>query len=142
MSVTHEDGVRSLVSLSGLRIRCCCELCGIGYRCNLGSGIAVAATPIQPPAWEFPYAAGEKKKKPESLKDIRGIPLRGSRLSIWHFHCSSLDSIPGLVNFHLHGQKKKKKLQEMAALGISGTSSKGGKTFLVGCLRRKALLFY
>ena len=30
----------------------------------------------------------------------------------------------------------------MAALGISGTSSKGGKTFLVGCLRRKALLFY
>ena len=37
----HEDGVRSLASLSGLRIQCCHEL-GCRSKMWLGSGIAVA----------------------------------------------------------------------------------------------------
>ena len=51
---------------------------------RLGSGVAVAvasAAPIQPLAWEFPYAAGaaikrkEKKKKEKATKKERLIQL-------------------------------------------------------------------
>ena len=46
--------VRSLASLSGLRIRCCREL-----RCRL----AAAAAPIRSLAWELSYALGADLKK-------------------------------------------------------------------------------
>ena len=52
--------VRSLASLSGLRIRWSCELwCRL--KMWLGSGVAVA--PIRPLAWETPYAANAALKK-------------------------------------------------------------------------------
>jgi len=55
--------VRSLPLLSGLTIQCCCVSCGVG--CRRGSDPAllwlwrrlVATAPIQPLAWEPPYAA-------------------------------------------------------------------------------------
>ena len=49
--------VRSLASLSRLRIRRCHEL-WCRSQTQLGSGIAVAVAPIGPLAWESPYAAG------------------------------------------------------------------------------------
>ena len=77
--------VRSLPLLSGLTIRRCRELCGVG--CGRGSDPAllwlwrrpVATAPIQPLAWEPPYAAGaaqeiattttkDKKKKQKNQK--------------------------------------------------------------------------
>ena len=58
--------VRSLASLSGLRIWCCVS-CGVGHRC--GSDLALlwlwcrlaAAAPIGCLAQELPYAALKKK---------------------------------------------------------------------------------
>ena len=69
--------VQSLVSLSGLRIRHCCNRCGsdlvwlwLGHR-------PAAAAPIQPLAWELPYATGapikKKKKFHIKVKDISDI---------------------------------------------------------------------
>ena len=49
--------VQSLTSLSGLRIRHCCEPC-CGSQMWLGFCIAVAVAPIRPLAWEPPHAAG------------------------------------------------------------------------------------
>ena len=63
--------VRSPASLSGLRIRRCCELC-VGYRHGLDLALLwlwcrpVAVALIRPLAWEPPYvvrAALEKAKK-------------------------------------------------------------------------------
>ena len=59
--------VRSLASLSGLRVQRCCEL-WCRSQTRLGSRAAVAlyrpvgAAPIQPRAWELPYAAGAELK--------------------------------------------------------------------------------
>ena len=55
--------VRSLASLSGLRIQCRSE-CGVGHRCGSDPALPwlwcrlVATAPIGPLAWEPPYAAG------------------------------------------------------------------------------------
>ena len=75
--------VRSLALFAGLRIWCCHEL-----RCRsqeqLGSGVAVAVVrladvaPIQPLAWEPPYATGtglkskKNKKQKKTQKVIEG----------------------------------------------------------------------
>jgi len=55
--------VRSLASLSGLRIRCCRELqCRL--QMLLGSCVAVAATAlIQPLVWDPPYTTGVTLKR-------------------------------------------------------------------------------
>ena len=55
--------VRSLASLSGLRIWCCRELW-----CR-----PAAATPIRPLAWETPYATGAalKRQKPKIIIIIK-----------------------------------------------------------------------
>ena len=79
--------VRSLASLSGLRIWRCSELCGIGRSLGLDLMLLwlwcrpAAIAPIEPLAWEPPYAAGaalksrKKKKKaishPENLKNLK-----------------------------------------------------------------------
>ena len=59
--------IQSLASLSGLRMCCCCELwCSL--QMQLGSCVAMAVgrpaavVPIQPLAWELPYAVGEALK--------------------------------------------------------------------------------
>ena len=49
--------VRSLASLSGLRIQHCCGLC------------PAAATLIQPLIWELPYAVGAALKRPKKRKE-------------------------------------------------------------------------
>ena len=71
--------VRSLASLSRLRIRHCREL-WCRSQTWLGSGVAVAvgrpvaAAPIRPLAWEPPYAVGEaltRQKKEKEKKEFR-----------------------------------------------------------------------
>ena len=52
--------VRSPALLSGLRIWHCCEL---WCRSQMRFGSCVAVAPIQPLAWELPYAAGVALKK-------------------------------------------------------------------------------
>ena len=56
--------VRSLASLSGLKIRHYCEL---WYRLQtqLRSGIAVPTAPIRPLAWEILYAVAVALKRPK-----------------------------------------------------------------------------
>ena len=69
--------------LSGSGIRCCCELwCRL--KMQLGSYVAVAVAaarlaataPIQPLAWELPYAESvaprSKKKKKKKKKNYKG----------------------------------------------------------------------
>ena len=74
--------VRSLASLSGLRIQCCLELwCGSQMR--LGSPALlwlwhrlVATAPMGPLAWELPYATGmalEKTKKKKKKKEKKSF---------------------------------------------------------------------
>jgi len=59
--------VRSLASLSGLRIWRC-HSCGVGRRCGLDPALLwlwcrlAAAAPIRPLAWEPPCAMGGEKK--------------------------------------------------------------------------------
>ena len=59
--------VRSLASLSGLRIQHSCEL-GCSLQLQLGSGIAVAL--IQSPAWGLPYATGVALKTKKRKKTV------------------------------------------------------------------------
>ena len=81
--------VLSLASLSGLRIRRCCELwCKL--QMQLGSRIAVvwhrlaAVVLIQPPAWELPYAAGAAlKKQKEKKKEKKRKHYVSIKPSIW-----------------------------------------------------------
>ena len=70
--------VQSLALLSGLRIWCCPEL-WCRSQTWLGSDVALAIAPIQPPAWELPYvkSADVKKKKKELLHCLS--VLRGFR---------------------------------------------------------------
>ena len=67
----HEDAVRSLTLLSGLRSRVAVS-CGVGHRCSSDPVLLwlwcrpVATALIEPLAWELPYATGvalKKKKK-------------------------------------------------------------------------------
>ena len=69
--------VRSMASLSRLRIRHCRELC-VGHRCCSNWallwlwGSLAAVAPIRPLAWELSCATGEalKSKKQEEKKKI------------------------------------------------------------------------
>ena len=60
--------VRSLASLSGLRIQCC-RSCGVGHRCGSDPELLwlwrrlAATAPTGPLAWEPPYAAGAALEK-------------------------------------------------------------------------------
>ena len=63
--------VRSLVSVSGLRIQCCCELwcrSWIYYCCGCGISWQLIAL-IQPLAWELPYAVGGALKRQQQQKN-------------------------------------------------------------------------
>ena len=65
--------VRSLASLSELRIQCCCG-CGVGHRCGLDLVLLwlwcrpAAAVLIWPLAWEPPYAAPAALKSKQQNK--------------------------------------------------------------------------
>ena len=65
--------IRSLALFSGLRIQICCEL-WCSSQTQLRSCVAVAVAPIQPLAWELPYAVGvalkrqPPPKKPQKTK--------------------------------------------------------------------------
>ena len=95
--------VRSLALLSGLRIRRCRELCGVGCRRSLDPTLMWLwhrpMAPIRPLAWESPYAArvaqemAKKKTKKKKFSKpvinrcavIQALSLiehRGSRFSI------------------------------------------------------------
>ena len=69
--------VQSLASLSGLRIRCCCDICGAGHRCSLDPMLLWLwhgpedAAPIQPLAWELPHAADAAIKSKKKSIDLR-----------------------------------------------------------------------
>ena len=66
--------VRSLASLSGIRIWCCLELWCRSQK-QLRSGIAeAAATPIRPLTWELSSAAGAALKR-QRKKKRQGGPL-------------------------------------------------------------------
>ena len=74
--------VRSLASLSGLRIRHCLELwCGLQTR--LGFQVAVAAALIGALAWEPPYATGVALKSQKKKND--GIAMK----TVWTAHLVS-----------------------------------------------------
>ena len=116
--------VRSLPLLSGLRIRRCRELwCRLQTR--LGSSVAmallwlwrrpVATAPIQPLAWEPPYAAGaaqeiatttttKKTKRPK--KKLLGVPVVAQQKQIWlvsmRTQVQSLALLSGLRIPHWH----------------------------------------
>ena len=66
--------VRSLALLRGLRIRRCCELCGVGHRCGsdptlLWLWLRPATTAlIRPIAWEPPQAEGVALEKTKTSK--------------------------------------------------------------------------
>ena len=64
--------VQSLALLSGLRIWHCCEL-WCRSQTRLGSRVAVAlakaTAPIQPLAWEPPYATGAALEKAKRQKE-------------------------------------------------------------------------
>ena len=68
--------VRSLASLSGLRIQCCLEL-WCRSKTWLGPSVAVAvcrpvaAAPIQPLAWELLYASGVALKSQKIKNKIK-----------------------------------------------------------------------
>ena len=65
--------VRSLASLSGLRIRCCREL-WCRWQTQLGSGVGWAAmAPIRPLAWEHPCAASVALKRQKDKKKKKGF---------------------------------------------------------------------
>ena len=75
--------VQSLISLSGLRIGCYSELlCRPHIRLRSSVAVAMAAigwgliSPIQPLAWELPYAQGAAVKKKK--KKIIVAPATGS----------------------------------------------------------------
>ena len=71
--------VRSLTPLSGLRIRCCCELwcwsqTQLDLKCLWLWCRPVAIAPIQSLAWKLPYAMGialPPQKKAEEKKEIQ-----------------------------------------------------------------------
>ena len=78
--------VQSLVSLRGLSIGHCPELCGVGRRCTLDLVVLwlwwklAAAAPIRPLAWDPPYAVGvalKRKKTPQisSVLCLQYTPL-------------------------------------------------------------------
>ena len=61
--------VQSLASLSGLRIQHCCELWSWTWlRSGIAVAVLVAAVPIQPLAWELPYAAGADLERKQKFK--------------------------------------------------------------------------
>ena len=111
--VTVRLRVRSLALLSGLKIRCCCELWCRSQR-QLGSHIAVAVAvarsaavgSIPPLAWELPYVAGvaiksknkqtNKQKKPQQQKIKSRSSSRGSEeRNLTNIH-EDAGLIPGL----------------------------------------------
>ena len=64
---------------------------GVGRRCSLDLALLylwhrpAATAPIQPLAWEFPYAAGaalKKKKKKEKKKEGRKYKSGGPKLTL------------------------------------------------------------
>ena len=71
---------RSLASLIGLRV----PSCGVGHRLSSDSALLLlwyrlaAVSPIQPLAWELPYAANaalKSKKKKKKEKEIRPLEV-------------------------------------------------------------------
>ena len=65
----HED-MGLILGLSGLRSRC-----GVGHRCGLDPMLLwlwcrlVATAPIEPLAWELPYAEGVALKRPKQTNE-------------------------------------------------------------------------
>ena len=90
LRVTNPTGIQtllgSLASLSGLRIWRCLS-CGIDHRCDLDPVLlwlwyrVAAVDPIQPLAWEPPYATGVALKK-QKKKKKKKIEVNFLRLQI------------------------------------------------------------
>ena len=104
--------VRSLASLSGLRIWCCRELC-VGRRRGSDPKLLwlwcrpAATALIRPLAWEPPYAVGvalEKTKRcplPPAQKSNLGVPVvaqqKRIQLGTMRLQVRSLASLSGLM---------------------------------------------
>ena len=100
--------VRSLTSLSALRIWCCCELWGrsqmrlrselLWLCCSLA-----ATTLIQPLAWEPPYATStalkRQKRKKKSINDTRKV-LFSTLNSIPSFEMTIYVEVPYGLNYY------------------------------------------
>ena len=101
--------VRSLASLSGLKIWCCCELwcrSQTQLRSGVAAAVAVAAVALTGPlAWEPPYAAGaalkskkEDKPKTEPTKEYKEFPLGAAETNPTRNH-EVVGLIPGLTQW-------------------------------------------
>ena len=100
--------VQSLALLSGLRIRCC-----VGYSCSVDLALLwlwcrpAAAAPIQPLAWEPPYASGmalkrQKKKKKKEKNSLVAQQVKDPSLSLpWLGLQLWYQFDPWLGNFHM-----------------------------------------
>ena len=62
--------IQSLASLSGLRIRRCCEL---WCRSQTWLGSCIAVAPIRPLSWEPQYAVGVALKRPPPKKGKKAL---------------------------------------------------------------------
>ena len=77
--------------------------CGIDCRCGSDHELLwllhrpVAAAPIQPLAWELPYAAGLAIKKGKFKKEFSGVPIVAQRLTNPTRNHEVAGSIPGLT---------------------------------------------
>ena len=79
--------VRSLASLSELRIRRCGAVsCGVGRRCSSDPAWLwlrrrlVATAAIRPPAWDPPYAVGAVQKRQKTKKNQPYMCLQGTHV--------------------------------------------------------------
>ena len=95
--------VRSIAPLSGLGIRCRTVSCGVGCRCGSDPVLLwlwhrpVAAAPIQPLAWEPPYAAGAAQEI--ATTTTTGVPVVAQWLTNPTRNYEVAGSVPALAQW-------------------------------------------
>ena len=93
----------SLASLSGLRI----WRCHVGHRCGLDPALLwlwcrlTAAAPIQPLAWELPYAAGTALKDKKAKTKHKKLFLLQGHQDILLYYLLELSMLKSIIHLEL-----------------------------------------